>query len=409
MPFLSVIIPVYNAAPFLHEVLDSLSSQTFRDFEAIAVNDGSTDDSLEILRDYAARDSRIRILDGPNGGYGKAMNRGMDAATGKYMAILEPDDYLPCEAYDILSGLAEAHQLDVVRGTHCTFYEEDGQSRFHYVIPLRRPGEVFCPRQELPGVFEFGPHIWTGLYRIAFLKEHGIRFHESPGASYQDTGFFFLCAAYADRYMLTDEVTYLYRTNNPNSSVNNVGRKRYALMEEYAHIRRCLEEKPALWKLLRQQYHTNRVCGIIWVASLLAEDEAVDFVREMSRQTEADDMKLVPEHYREALEACRFATASGAGVGEKKSCCRVRTLAGGAVRISMSASQTDCYLFGIPLIQRRRLPLVRHFRSGIEAESDMVNEWRVLGIRVRRAPVPRYAAWTETPVVPARFPGISCP
>ena len=68
MPAISVVIPVYNAAPFLREALDSLLAQTCGDFEAIAVNDGSTDNSLEILQEYAARDSRIRILDGPNGG-----------------------------------------------------------------------------------------------------------------------------------------------------------------------------------------------------------------------------------------------------------------------------------------------------------------------------------------------------
>ena len=156
MPAISVVIPVYNAAPFLREALDSLLAQTCGDFEAIAVNDGSTDNSLEILQEYAARDSRIRILDGPNGGYGKAMNRGMDAATGKYMAILEPDDYLPREAYSILLPLAEEHQLDVVRGTYLSFYEEGGERHYQYAIPLRRPGEVFCPRLEGAGVFEIG-------------------------------------------------------------------------------------------------------------------------------------------------------------------------------------------------------------------------------------------------------------
>ncbi len=224
----------------LREALDSLLAQTCGDFEAIAVNDGSSDNSLEILKEYAARDSRIRILDGPNGGYGQALNLGMDAATGKYMAILKPNDYLPRDAYATLLPLAEEHQLDVVRGTYCSFFEMEGERKFQYVIPLRRPNETFCPRNELPGVLEFGTHIWTGLYCLSFLQKHGIRFHESPGASYQDTGFFFLTAAYAERYMLSDEVAYIYRTDNPKSSINTPGDKRNVRLKEYEYIREAL-------------------------------------------------------------------------------------------------------------------------------------------------------------------------
>ncbi|MGN0820427.1 MAG: glycosyltransferase family 2 protein, partial [Akkermansia sp.] len=84
-PLISVIIPIYNAGEFLRPCLDSLLRQTFSEYEAILVNDGSTDNSLDVMREYAAKDDRFKVLDFPNGGYGKAMNRGMDAAHGLYM------------------------------------------------------------------------------------------------------------------------------------------------------------------------------------------------------------------------------------------------------------------------------------------------------------------------------------
>ena len=403
MPAISVVIPVYNAAPFLREALDSLLAQTCGDFEAIAVNDGSTDNSLEILQEYAARDSRIRILDGPNGGYGKAMNRGMDAATGKYMAILEPDDFLPREAYAILLPLAEEHQLDVVRGTHCTFFEEAGARKFQYVVPLRRPGEVFCPRSELPGVFEFGPHIWTGLYSLSFLRNHGIRFHESPGASYQDTGFFFLTAAYAERYMLSDEVAYIYRTDNPNSSINTLGEKRYVLLKEYEHIKEALNRTPDVWDALKKQFADNRFTGILWICSRIPREEIPAFIAELKQRLSDWTEQEAPLAYRQQFKAL---LAGGAAEGEGQTSPLVveRCLFGGLVRVRMSAQETSCCVMGVPLVSRRRMQVARGFKSGIVAQSDYVKEFCVLGIPLARVPLPRYAEWPDSPCVVATCP-----
>ena len=391
MPAISVVIPVYNAAPFLREALDSLLAQTCGDFEAIAVNDGSTDNSLEILQEYAARDSRIRILDGPNGGYGKAMNRGMDAATGKYMSILEPDDYLPREAYAVLLPLAEQHRLDVVKGTHCTFYEESGERKFQYVVPLRRPGEVFCPRRDLPGVFEFGPHIWTGLYSLEFLRKHGIRFHESPGASYQDTGFFFLTAAYAERYMLSDEVAYIYRTDNPNSSINTVGAKKYVLLNEYEYIRDTLGRTPEVWDALKKQFADNRFGGVLWVCSRIPRAEISTFISDIEQRITDWSVQDAPLYYQQRLRD--FLSARSVDESQTFSPVQERRFLGGLVNLRMSVQETSYSIMGVPLLFRRRVQVPRLFKSDIVAMSDYVKEYRVAGITVARAAMPRYAEW----------------
>ena len=85
---ISVVVPVYNVEEFLGECLDSIVNQTFKDIEIICVNDGSPDNSLEILKEYAARDDRFIVIDQENGGHAVASNRGIDIAKGKYLFLL---------------------------------------------------------------------------------------------------------------------------------------------------------------------------------------------------------------------------------------------------------------------------------------------------------------------------------
>ena len=89
----SVILPVYNGETYLSECLDAILGQTLKEIEVICVNDGSTDRSPEILREYAARDSRIRVIDQENTGAGAARNNGMAQARGEYLSFLDADDF----------------------------------------------------------------------------------------------------------------------------------------------------------------------------------------------------------------------------------------------------------------------------------------------------------------------------
>ena len=98
----SILVPVYNTERFLAECLDSLVGQTLKEIEIICINDGSTDGSLGILQRYAKDDKRIRILNKKNTGYGDSMNVGLSEATGEYIGIVEPDDFVE---FDILIGL----------------------------------------------------------------------------------------------------------------------------------------------------------------------------------------------------------------------------------------------------------------------------------------------------------------
>ena len=90
---ISIVIPVYNVEKYLRECLDSIINQTFKDLEIICVNDGSPDNSLSILQEYAAKDSRVVIISKENGGYASAINTGIDVAQGEFIQIVESDDF----------------------------------------------------------------------------------------------------------------------------------------------------------------------------------------------------------------------------------------------------------------------------------------------------------------------------
>ena len=115
MPILSILIPVYNVEKYLAQCLESVINQTLSDIEIIVINDGSKDNSLNIIKDFAAKDKRIIVIDKENEGYGKSMNRGLDVASGKYIGIVESDDWIEPNMYEKLISTAEKYKADIVK------------------------------------------------------------------------------------------------------------------------------------------------------------------------------------------------------------------------------------------------------------------------------------------------------
>ena len=113
IPEISVIIPVYNAERYLRDSLNSLLQQTFEDWEAICVNDGSADSSAQILQEYAAKDNRFIIISEPNSGQSVARNKALELAKGKYVAFLDADDLLKENFLESLYNAAEATGADL--------------------------------------------------------------------------------------------------------------------------------------------------------------------------------------------------------------------------------------------------------------------------------------------------------
>ncbi len=113
-PKLSVIIPVYNTENYLSKCFDSVLNQTFKDFEIIVVNDGSTDQSQTIINDYVANDNRFKSVVKINGGLSDARNVGIEMAKGEYLAFIDSDDYIDAKMFEEMIALAELHQSQIV-------------------------------------------------------------------------------------------------------------------------------------------------------------------------------------------------------------------------------------------------------------------------------------------------------
>ena len=281
-PKVSVVVPTYNVEDYLNEALHSLTSQTLEDIEFICVNDGATDGSLVIMKEYAALDKRFRILDGPNGGYGKAMNRGINAAKGEYLGILEPDDFVQKDMFEKLYAAAKESCADFVKSDFYRFtVNPDGSLKrksfqlTHDVTLYNRP---LRPIDE-PDTFYFVMNTWSGIYKIDFLNKWHIRHNETPGASYQDNGFWFQTFCHADKAYFLNKPFYMNRRDNPNSSMYSKG-KMYAVTNEYRFMRETLEKSsPELFKKVEKIYYTKKFHNFFVTLYRLSPNFQLEYLR----------------------------------------------------------------------------------------------------------------------------------
>ena len=239
----SIIVPIYNVEKYLDECLTSVLNQTLDDIEIICVNDGSTDDSLNIIKSYAQKDSRVKIIDKENAGYGHSMNIGMDLASGEYIGIVESDDYVLPEMFEYLYTHAKEFDLDFVKSNFNRFYgkDEDIIKQFNKIAFDDKNYNIILKPSENKECFRFIMNTWSGIYKTTFLRQHNIRHHETPGASFQDNGFWFKANVYAEKTMYLPEAYYMNRRDNPDSSVND-DNKVYCANKEYKLIYDFLEE-----------------------------------------------------------------------------------------------------------------------------------------------------------------------
>jgi len=255
----SVLVPVYNVKPYLQQCLDSLVAQTMDDIEFICIDDGSTDGCSEILDMYAERDKRFHVIHKENSGYGASMNVGLRASRGKYIGIVESDDFADAEMFASLYETAERYQAEIVKSNCWSF--QGGVSTFWECSAGHRYGEPLAPARDDRELFFTELAIWACLYRRDFLAKHQILFHETPGAAYQDVSFGFLTKACAERLVLVKEAYLHYRRDNAGSSVHSKG-KIFSLIDEYDYMERYLDENPLpctehLHKIVAEIYYRS--------------------------------------------------------------------------------------------------------------------------------------------------------
>ncbi len=282
-PRVSVIMPVYNAEQYLRECLDSVTGQTLRDIEIICINDGSTDGSLAVLEEYASKDKRIKLISQSNSGYGHTMNVGLDNAAGEYIGIVESDDYVLPEMFAELYNAASKYNLDFVKSDFKRFYGQAGKRKLVDIRLTDNPdyyNRVIDPHDNID-VFRFPMNIWTGIYNREFLKKHNIRFNETPGASYQDNGFWFQTFCCASRVYFLNRSFYMVRRDNPNSSIRS-REKVYCICEEHAFIEKFLNSRPELKSGFAHIHSFKKYHNYLWTYNRIAKIYRPEFLKRFS-------------------------------------------------------------------------------------------------------------------------------
>ena len=232
-PAISVIIPVYNVAPWLRECLDSVVSQSFTDLEIIIVDDGSTDESPQIIAEYASQDKRITAIRKQNGGLGAARNTAIPLATGDYIAFLDSDDKIRRDAYEKLYEPAKKYDCDIV---YCqTAYlddqtgnitEQDNQTALPLFKKFRGTHHSFSLEEIEPErIFSYDSFVvaWNKITKRSLIEKINARFPER--LIFEDMPFYFNTLLNAKTLSVVWERLIYYRINRKNSIMNASNRQ----------------------------------------------------------------------------------------------------------------------------------------------------------------------------------------
>ena len=224
----SVIMPVYNAADYLKESLDCILNQTLEDIEVICVDDGSGDNSLEILHDIAAEDSRVRVFHQENRGGGAARNVAIPHAAGSYIYFMDADDRLKENALMECLNIARSKELDFIVFKAVNYAEDSGKYFETDDYSMNEIADfvkdkVFSYRDLGDLIFKMSVTPWCKFYNRDFVVNSHARFAE--GLIFHDNIFFYDSLFCAERIYFLDEVLYIRRRHSASST--GAGDKRY--------------------------------------------------------------------------------------------------------------------------------------------------------------------------------------
>lgn len=219
MPKVSIIVPVYNVEKYLRKCIDSLINQTLNDIEIICINDGSTDKSLKILKEYKNKDSRIILLNQENSGQSVARNRGIEIAKGEYLGFVDPDDWIDLDYYEKLYNAAISTNVDIATAgiIRITGIKQKKFLQFNEETITENINLKF-ERCDVPEK----SYIWNKIYKTQKIKEINLKFEE--GRIFEDCIFTPQALFFLGK-MVTVPNTYYYYLRRGNSTVKQRSEK----------------------------------------------------------------------------------------------------------------------------------------------------------------------------------------
>ncbi|MCR4662928.1 MAG: glycosyltransferase [Endomicrobiaceae bacterium] len=210
MAQITIIIPVYNVEKYLKQCLDSIINQTFKDFECICVNDGSTDNSLQILQEYAKKDNRIKIINQKNSGSSVARNNGIKNANTKYITFIDSDDWITENYLEVLYNKAEETKADIVRASYKFYFQEENSyksAKIREIHKINNNSDIERLYKGYAGAF-----VWGKVYKTALIKDNNLLFYE--GFTAEDCPFSALVYLYSKEISFIENELLFYRKYN---------------------------------------------------------------------------------------------------------------------------------------------------------------------------------------------------
>ena len=310
-PKISIILPVYNVADYLRQCLDSAVNQTLKDIEIICVNDGSTDNSPQILEEYAKKDARIKVINQQNAGQGAARNNGLQHASAPYVYFADSDDWLDLTMAEKLYDKMSETDADVcLLGVHA--YDES----LHKVVCnswleksffAQRPQEVCSPLEIKRYIFAR----WAPFFRIQkteFLRRNNILF--PLNVQYEDAFFHLQCMILAQKITFCDENLYYYHINRPNSTMVMTSLNRYSFFiytflqsfYDFLHAQNLYETLLVEYLqcfLGQVKYHLNIIADVFRIEFV---DTAQKFIKEHNFETQINSIQQLAAEWKSILQ-----------------------------------------------------------------------------------------------------------
>lgn len=261
MTKLSIIVPVYNVEKYLPKCLESLIKQTLKDIEIICVNDGSMDNSLAILKEFASKDSRIRIIDNQHQGVAKTRNTGIEQSTGEYIGFVDSDDYIDIDFFEKLYNSATKSNSDIAIASilkHKNFFNIYNAKYTKEETAITIQDKIkLCEDKK-----HFFFYAWNKIYHSGFIKENNIKFSE--GQIYEDVMFAIKALYYSNKIISVYGTKYHYieHENSLTKYKDKTGEKEHDLIKAYSELQEFCNSKN-IEISERLNYYTKENFGFI--------------------------------------------------------------------------------------------------------------------------------------------------
>lgn len=261
MTKLSIIVPVYNVEKYLPKCLESLIKQTLKDIEIICVNDGSMDNSLAILKEFASKDSRIRIIDNQHQGVAKTRNTGIEQSTGEYIGFVDSDDYIDIDFFEKLYNSATKSNSDIAIASilkHKNFFNIYNAKYTKEETAITIQDKIkLCEDKK-----HFFFYAWNKIYHSGFIKENNIKFSE--GQIYEDVMFAIKALYYSNKIISVYGTKYHYieHENSLTKYKDKTGEKEHDLIKAYSDLQEFCNSKN-IEISERLNYYTKENFGFI--------------------------------------------------------------------------------------------------------------------------------------------------